>query len=187
LARDLNRAPGICSEDAISQAISQPRPSSVWPVGITREVRRLCSGERVEVADGYDSLLAVSTLGAAGLVAFGSIPVSRTRVIAVQSYYLAHQIIPCSTYAALCWLPALAPRSIYPCSCALRCRRTAAQPCCSSCWMCRSQPHSPSLVWWVASAARPASMHTAQRGTVEPRSSGVLIVWPAGRSQGSTR
>jgi hypothetical protein len=36
--------------------------------------------------------------------------------------------------------------------------------------------------------ARPASMHTAQSGTMEPRSSGVLVVWPAGgRSQGSTR
>ena len=40
-----------------------------------------------------------------------------------------------------------APRPIYPCGSALRCRRTAARPCCSSSWMCWSQPHSPSLVW----------------------------------------
>jgi hypothetical protein len=79
-----------------------------------------------------------------------------------------------------------APRSTYPCVCALRCPRIAARPCCSSCWMCWSQPHSWSQVWWVASVARPASMHTAQRGTVEPRSIGVLIVRPAGRSRGST-
>jgi hypothetical protein len=51
---------------------------------------------------------------------------------------------------------------------ALRCRRTAARPCCSSCWMCWSQPHRPFLVWWVASVVRPASMHTAQTGTMEP-------------------
>jgi hypothetical protein len=40
-----------------------------------------------------------------------------------------------------------APRSIYPRGSALRCRRIAARPCCSSSWMCWSQPHSPSLVW----------------------------------------
>jgi hypothetical protein len=40
-----------------------------------------------------------------------------------------------------------APRPIYPCGSALRCRRTAARPCCSTPWMCWSQPHSPSLVW----------------------------------------
>jgi hypothetical protein len=32
-----------------------------------------------------------------------------------------------------------------------------------------------------------SDMHKTQRGTLELRSSGVLIVGPAGRSQGSTR